>query len=179
MYESMSAAEVVDAINEYLERQADVVLRHGGTIDKYLGDGAMFVFDHRRSVSESDHATRAVEAALEMQRDFDTLKVGWLELGIQLPAVYNRVAAACGPVLSPIMGHPQFQQVTVFGDTVGRAAHLCEVAPRDRNVFIVDEDVFSQAGQRVRMLPLSGLREPRPGKAVYEVAPVPGPGASK
>jgi class 3 adenylate cyclase len=174
MYEAMSAAEVVDSINEYLERQADVVLRHGGTIDKYLGDGAMFVFNRRRSAGESDHATRAVEAALEMQRDFETLKMGWSELGIQLPAVYNRVTAACGPVLSPIMGHPQFQQVTVFGDTVGRAAHLCEVAPRDRNVLLVDEDVFSQTGQRVRMNQLSELREQRPGKAVYEVALVPG-----
>ena len=170
MYETMSSAEVVDAINEYLERQADVVLRYGGTIDKYLGDGAMFVFNPRRSGSDYDHATRAVEAALDMQRDFETLKRGWSEVGIPLPAVYNRVAAACGPVLSPIMGHPQFQQVTVFGDTVGRAAHLCEAAPRDRNVFVVDEDVFSRAGQRVRMNRLGEVTEPRPGKAVYEVA---------
>jgi class 3 adenylate cyclase len=72
------------------------------------------------------------------------------------------------------MGHPQFQQVTVFGDTVGRAAHLCEVAPRDRNVLLVDEDVFSQTRQRVRMNQLSELKEQRPGKAVYEVALVPG-----
>jgi class 3 adenylate cyclase len=169
MYDALSSAEVVDAINEYLERQADVVLRYGGTIDKYLGDGAMFVFNPRRSAGDSDHATRAVEAALEMGRDFETLKRGWSEAGIQLPGIYSRVAAACGPVLSPIMGHPQFQQVTVFGDTVGRAANLCEVAPRDRNVLIVDEEVFARAQQRASMHQMVGLTEPRLGKAVYEV----------
>jgi class 3 adenylate cyclase len=175
MYEAMSPPEVVDAINEYLERQADVVLRYGGTIDKYLGDGAMFVFNPRRSASDSDHATRTVEAAVDMQRDFEAMKRGWSEAGIQLPAIYNRLAAACGPVLSPIMGHPQFQQVTVFGDTVGRAAHLCDAAPRDRNVLIVDEEVYSRAGQRVRMNRLAGVSEFRPGKAVYEVASVSDP----
>jgi class 3 adenylate cyclase len=169
MYEIMSSAEVVDAINEYLERQADVVLRYGGAIDKYLGDGAMFVFNPRRSTSDPDHAARAVEAAVDMQRDFETLKRAWSEVGIPLGAVYNRIAVACGPVLTPIMGHPQFQQVTVFGDTVGRAAQLCEAAPRDRNVLIVDEDVFSRAGQRVKMSQLVGVSDPRPGKAIYEV----------
>jgi class 3 adenylate cyclase len=174
MYQAMSPAEVVDAINEYLERQADVVLRYGGTIDKYLGDGAMFVFNPRRSASDSDHTTRTVEAAMDMQRDFEAMKRGWSEAGISLPAIYNRLAAACGPVLSPIMGHPQFQQVTVFGDTVGRAAHLCDVAPRDRNVLIVDEEVYSQAGQRVKMNRLAEVSESSPGKAVYEVASVSG-----
>lgn len=175
LYETMSPAEVVDAINEYLERQADVVLRYGGTIDKYLGDGAMFVFNPRRSASDSDHATRTVEAAVAMQRDFEAMKRGWSEAGFPLPAIYNRLAAACGPVLSPIMGHPQFQQITVFGDTVGRAAHLCDAAPRDRNVLIVDEEVYFRAGQRAKMDRLAGVSESRPGKAVYEVAFVSGP----
>jgi hypothetical protein len=53
---------------------------------------------------DSDHATRTVEAAMDMQRDFEEMKRGWSEAGILLPAIYNRLAAACGPVPSPIIG---------------------------------------------------------------------------
>lgn len=101
MYETMSPPEVVDAINEYLERQADVVLRYGGTIDKYLGDGAMFVFSARRSASDSDHAIRTVEAAVEMQRDFEVMKRGWSDAGILLPAHLQPTCGRLWPCAEP------------------------------------------------------------------------------
>jgi adenylate cyclase len=169
MYNTLSSAEIVDVINEYLERQADIILRYGGAIDKYLGDGAMFVFNPRRSGGELDHVARAVDAAVDMQRDFEILKRSWAELGMPLGALFNRIGMAAGPLLSPIMGHPQFQQVTVFGDTVARANHLCETAPRNRNIIIVDEDVRSHTGQRISMSPMTALGDLRPGKPVYEV----------
>ena len=169
MFDTMDSIEVVDTINEYLERQADIVLRYGGTIDKYLGDGAMFVFNARRASGDSTHTAKAVEAAVAMQRDFVTLKRSWSELGMPLPALYNRVTVACGQVLLPIMGHPQFQQVTVFGDTVGRAAHLCEAAPRDHNVLLVDAVVRSEAGARFSMREITSLADPRAGGTAYEV----------
>jgi class 3 adenylate cyclase len=173
MYNTLSSAEIVDVINEYLERQADIILRYGGVIDKYLGDGAMFVFNPRRSGGESDHVARAVDAAVDMQRDFEILKRSWAELGMPLGALFNRIGMAAGPLLSPIMGHPQFQQVTVFGDTVARANHLCETAPRNRNIIIADEDIRSHTGHRIKMSPLTGLVDLRPGKPVYEVATTP------
>lgn len=169
MLEAMGSAEAIDAINEYLECQAEIALGYGGAIDKYLGDGAMFVFNASRSSVDPDYAVKGVQAGVNMQQDFQRLKRSWLELGMPVSTVHNRVAVACGPVLLPVMGHPQFKQLTVFGNTVGRAAHLCEVAPRDRDILLVDEHVMSQTRQSFGMHQLAGLADPRLAGRAYEV----------
>jgi class 3 adenylate cyclase len=154
MFHIMDPGSVIDAINEYLERQAEIAFQHGGTVDKYLGDGAMFAFNARRSSPDRDHAATAVEAALMMQEDFKNLRRGWLETGMQVDPVRNRIGIALGSVLMPVMGHPQFQQVTVFGDTVGRAARLCEVAPRDRDIVVIDSALERRVRERFLVQPL-------------------------
>jgi class 3 adenylate cyclase len=172
LLEVMNPSNVIDLLNEYLERQATIAFRHGATLDKYLGDGAMFAFDARRIPRDGDHATTAVKAAVQMQMDFRTLKRGWLELGMRVEHLHNRVGIACGTVLMPVMGHPQFQQVTVFGETVGRAAHLCDVAPRDRSVILIDQELAVRVGDYTRLdrLPNDAAKEGEAGLPAFEVS---------
>jgi class 3 adenylate cyclase len=148
LLQTMDSPSVIDAINEYLERQADIAFKHGGTVDKYLGDGAMFAFNTRRGLPDRGYEDKVVEAAIGMQRDFKVLKESWLTFGMAVGNVYNRIGIASGSVLLPVMGHPQFQQITVFGDTVGRASHLCEVAPRDRDVILIDDALGKRIEKR-------------------------------
>lgn len=151
LFQTMDSPSVIDAINEYLERQADIAFKHGATVDKYLGDGAMFAFNTRRALPDGGYEDKVVEAAIGMQRDFKVLKESWLTFGMAVDNIYNRIGIASGSVLLPVMGHPQFQQVTVFGDTVGRASHLCEIAPRDRDVILVDDALGKRIGKRFEL----------------------------
>jgi class 3 adenylate cyclase/Skp family chaperone for outer membrane proteins len=172
LMDSLNPSSVIDMINEYLERQASIAFKYGATLDKYLGDGAMFVFDARRVARDGDHATTAVKAAIHMQNDFRVLRRGWLELGMRVENVHNRLGIACGTVLMPVMGHPQFQQVTVFGDTVGRAAHLCEVAPRDRSVILIDQELARRVRDDAKLDQLldDTTKEGDGGQSTFEVS---------
>ena len=63
--EAMPAPDVVALLNAFFERTVDVIFAHGGTLDKYLGDGLMAYFG--APVPQPDHATRAVRCAVAMR----------------------------------------------------------------------------------------------------------------
>ncbi|HZD05626.1 MAG TPA: adenylate/guanylate cyclase domain-containing protein, partial [Longimicrobiales bacterium] len=78
--ERLPAEEVIGLLNEYLERMTDVVFRHGGTLDKFIGDAVMAFWG--APVPEPEHARRAVEAGLEMLQEVDALNRRWKERGV-------------------------------------------------------------------------------------------------
>jgi adenylate cyclase len=71
--ESLPEEGVVALLNQYHERMVDAVFAHGGTLDKYLGDGLMAYFG--APVPQTDHAERAVRCALAMQAELARLNV--------------------------------------------------------------------------------------------------------
>ena len=62
--ETMPAADIVAMLNDYFERMVEIVFRHEGTLDKFVGDEIMALFG--APVSHPDDATRAVQTALAM-----------------------------------------------------------------------------------------------------------------
>jgi class 3 adenylate cyclase len=148
LLERMNVPSAIDCINEYLEQQCDIAMRYGATVDKYIGDGAMLRFNVPRLIAHDDHAVRAVEAALEMRDAFEQLKESWVNEGLPVGDIYNRVGLSCGTVHEAKIGHPQFQQITVIGAAVNDAANLCETATREGNVVIVAERLRQRLGDR-------------------------------
>jgi class 3 adenylate cyclase len=149
----MNVPSAIDCINEYLQRQCDVAMREGATIDKYIGDGVMLRFNVPRALEE--HPLRAVEAAVKMQADYARLKEDWVNAGFAVEGVHSRIGISCGSVYPATIGHPQFQQITVIGKTVNRAAALCESAPRDGDVIVIDRSVLEHVSDRVSAAKLS------------------------
>ncbi len=111
-------------------------------MDKYVGDGVLLRFNVPRRVK--DHPYQAVIAALEMKAAFERLKDDWITMGEPLTSLYTRIGIAYGEVHEAIVGHPQYQYVTVFGQPVNIAVNLCEAAVRDKNVIIVDERIYRE-----------------------------------
>jgi adenylate cyclase len=117
--ERLTAPEVTAVLNEAFERLTDVVFRHGGTLDKYIGDEIMAFFGAPRP--QEDHADRAVRAALEMQRALRQLNAEKEaeEDGLQLRIGLNSGSATVGGV-----GHPRRLDYTAIGDVVNTAKRL-------------------------------------------------------
>jgi class 3 adenylate cyclase len=155
LFEQLDPRLVLRLINEYLQRQSQVVLSHGGTIDKYLGDGAMFRFNVPTSAGPEGQAVHAVEAARRMQEDFGVLKQAWDdELG-DVKQVFSRISLAMGQAFTQVVGHRSKPQLTVMGPTVNRASLLHEYAPRDRNVIVIDDNVRQSIPADVRTRPIT------------------------
>ena len=113
--ETVTPEEVIEVLNRYFELQADIVERHGGDIDKFVGDELMAMF-----VGE-DKEDRAVRCGVEIR---DTLaehfggKDGGRELAVG-------VGIASGHVVLGAMGARSRMDYTVLGSTVNLAARLC------------------------------------------------------
>jgi class 3 adenylate cyclase len=118
--ERLDPATVMGALNTYLTRMAEIVLRHGGTLDKYIGDGIMAFFG--APIAMPDHPGRAVRAALEMLAAVDDLQEGWQrQTGVPLKI---GVGINTGEVIVGNVGSEQKKQYTIIGDPVNLASRL-------------------------------------------------------
>ncbi|HYX68888.1 MAG TPA: adenylate/guanylate cyclase domain-containing protein, partial [Terriglobales bacterium] len=118
--ERLAPELVVQILNEFFSRVTDVIFDHGGTLDKYLGDGVMAVFG--APISKGNDAANAARAAIAMQSlvqelNRDSLARKWPELRVG-------VGINTGPVVAGNIGSPRRLDYTVVGDTVNVAARL-------------------------------------------------------
>lgn len=114
--ETMSPQELATTINAYFQAAGEVIARHGGVILLFEGDAMLITFN---AVSPSEnHATRALDCALDLQRLCDTRTFGD---GVRLP---TRCGVNTGPVTVGALGTAESLTFTVLGDNVNIAARL-------------------------------------------------------
>jgi adenylate cyclase len=118
--ESMTPPEVVSLLNEYHSAMADVVQKHGGMVDKFIGDGLMAIF--HAPTFHPDHAMHASLASLEC---FDVLS----QLVPRLEERYGqtieaRIGLDTGDIVVGNIGSSTRLEYTAIGDTVNSAARL-------------------------------------------------------
>jgi adenylate cyclase len=118
--ERLAPAELVGLLNEYLTAMSDVVVMHGGIVDKYVGDLLMAEFGV--PVPLDDHAVRACRAALGMRDELRRLRGVWAARG--LPALFARTGINSGPVLVGNLGSHRMMDYTCMGDHVNLASRL-------------------------------------------------------
>ncbi|MBL9215126.1 MAG: HAMP domain-containing protein [Opitutaceae bacterium] len=154
--EALAPAEMLALLNRYLDRMSTIIERHGGVIDKYIGDAIMALFG--APVAAPDSARRALAAAREMA---DSLA----ELNQEL-AAEGRPALACGIgintalVVAGNMGSKTRLNYTVIGDGVNLASRL-EGLTKDeayRTTVIVSEATALAAGEGDKLRRLGEVR---------------------
>ena len=119
-----------DAMARSFDAARRVLERHGGTVEKYIGDAVMAVFG--LPVRHEDDALRAVRSALEMQRSLESVAD---ELAAERAVrLHVAIGVNTGEVVA---GDARLGQRLVTGDAVNVAARLEQTAP-DREVFIGD-----------------------------------------
>lgn len=126
-----SPESVVLLLNRYLAVMSEVIRRHGGEIDKFIGEKILAVFD-AESHGALDEATRAAAATVTEMLD------AMHQFGQELPCPLG-IGIVAGPVLAGIMGAPEVRlEYTVIGDTVNSAARLCDLAEKAGGGTIID-----------------------------------------
>ncbi len=120
MSEGMSPEQLVRVLNEYLSAMTDVIERHGGFVDKYIGDAIVAVFGAPHN--DPGHADSAIAAAVECQQRLDELNRD-LEAAHGI-ALRQRIGINTGRILVGNIGSARRFNYTVMGDAVNLAARL-------------------------------------------------------
>jgi adenylate cyclase len=143
MSESARPQEIVDMLNEYFEVMVDILFRHEGTLDKFVGDEIIALFGAPIAIREAQ--LKAVACALDMQRalrDFNRTRSAMSKQPINVGMGINT-----GMVVTGAIGSSKAMQYTVIGDAMNTAARLCSVAKAGE--VIVSESTMRAVDRRV------------------------------
>lgn len=161
MSERQPAQDIVAMLNEYFEIMVEIIFRHGGTLDKFVGDEIMAVWN--APVPIDDHCGRAVRAALDMQRAM--IEYNQTRAMEGLEPINTGIGINTGEVVAGFMGSSKAMDHTVIGDVVNTASRLCSKASAGE--VIVGPSVVRCLNERIAadaMPPaaLKGKAEPVP-----------------
>src|SRR6266849_3505299 len=123
--QTMEAEELVGFLNDYFSRMIEVVLEHGGNIDKFQGDGMLVVFGAPNPME--DHAHQALKAARGMVREIDRLNRELILEG--RPPISVGIGLDTGEVVDGHVGSERRLEFTLIGVPVNNSSYLSKVRP--------------------------------------------------
>ena len=148
--ENKAPEQVVSRLNEYLTVMTEIIFRHGGTLDKYLGDGLMAFFG--APVYYPDHVERAIKTAAEIQVAIDRLSEEWAAKGE--PPLNIGVGINSGSVLVGNVGSPERMDYTVIGEDVNLASRVEGLTKTFGTLIVISERTVNLLGETgVQRLP--------------------------
>jgi adenylate cyclase len=118
--ENASPDRVVQLLNNYFTAMSDVIFAHGGTLDKYIGDGLMALFG--APTASPDDPCNAVSAAVQMQRRMEDINTQLRAEGLAEIAI--GIGLHTGVATVGYIGSERRSEYTAIGDTVNLAARL-------------------------------------------------------
>lgn len=111
---------IVNLLNRYFSAMTDIIFAHGGTLDKYLGDGLMSLFG--APTTTPDDANNAINAAVAMQRRILGINQELRDEG--LPEIGVGMGLHTGEAVVGYIGSERRSEYTAIGDTVNTASRL-------------------------------------------------------
>ncbi len=168
--ESLEPEQVVDILNGYLELTTASIFRHGGTLDKFIGDATMAVFN--APFDTEDYIYRAILTAWDIVQGGNRIEKEYFERYGK--RVGFGVGVNFGPAVVGNIGCDFRMDYTAIGDTVNTAARLEANAPK--GTVYISREVYEQLKDRITAeaigeIPLKGKSK---GVFVYSVTEVKG-----
>jgi adenylate cyclase len=133
--EASEPEEVVEMLNEYLTEMVDILLEHGGTLDKFIGDAVMGFWN--APTEDPDHARRAVACAVDMIDATARIRERWEKEG--KAAIRIGIGINSGEAVVGNIGSSKVFGYTVIGDAVNLASRL-EGKNKDYGTEIIISD---------------------------------------
>jgi adenylate cyclase len=133
--EKGNAEALVTQLNEYFSRMVEIVFRHQGTVDKFVGDMVMALYG--APVDDPNHAEHAVATAVDMVRELRELNSNWAERG--MPRLDIGIGINSGDMIAGNIGSSSIMSYTVIGDNVNLGSRL-EALNKDYGSRIIISD---------------------------------------
>ena len=157
---SRSPREVVSRLNRFFGSMTGAIRGQGGTINKFLGDGFLAVFG--APVHYSDHARRAVEAALKMERELAALNHELTGLGE--PPIEIGIGIDSGEVIAGNVGSTERLEYTVIGDPVNRSSRIEQLNKSLGTRLLISERTYQESkvegGRPLAPVAVKGIEKP-------------------
>ena len=132
MSETLEPEEVTYIMNKALTAQQSAVQKHGGMVDKYIGDAMMAIFN--APLDQDFHENKAIDCALDIQKNMEDLNIEMAEKN--LPPVAIGIGINTGYAVIGNMGSEQRFDYTAIGDAVNTGARL-ESGTKDAGVDLL------------------------------------------
>ena len=163
--ERVKPEELVATINIFLGRMTDVIFKHGGTLDKFVGDQVIGLFG--TPLPMDNHARAATAAAMEMQVVHKALQGELQAEGRELPDM--GIGVSTGEAIAGEFGASNYTEFTAMGRIVNLGSRICSAA--DGAQVLISQATYEMARDFVTANPLEplalkGISQPVP---VYDV----------
>ena len=146
--EVLPAHRLLDTLNAYLSRMLREVAAEGGIVNKFGGDSVLAIFGSPLNPA-SDHAARAVRAAVRMRDSLD--EVNREQRAKALPDIRAGFGVATGEVVAGNVGSERKVEYTVIGDAVNLASRLQELSRDLGEPILVAGETAARAKGHVRL----------------------------
>lgn len=137
--EKYTALEMIEVLNHYFGCMSEIIIRHGGTIDKFMGDAIMALFG---APAEHDNDVEtALACAIEMQLAMNQINETNQALGFE--PLYMGIGINTGEVVAGYLGSSLHSEYTVIGDQVNLASRV--EAHTLRGQILLSENTYQLA----------------------------------
>ena len=133
-------------INSYLSEMSTIAIKHGGTIDKFIGDAVMATFG--TPVSQGNDAQNAFNCARDMQISMRQWAKERSEL--KLPIIKHRIGIHFGNCIVGNVGNDELTEFTVIGDVVNVASRVCEANKDLDSEFLITESLKLRLNEDIK-----------------------------
>jgi len=143
--ERYSALAMVEVLNRYLEKMSEIILSHGGSIDKFMGDSIMALFGAPEALDNDIEA--ALRCAIEMQQAMQSINA--VNQGLGMEPLFMGIGINTGEVVAGHLGSEYHSEYTVIGDEVNLASRV--EAHSLRGQILLSEKIYQQARDSIEI----------------------------
>ncbi len=159
--ESLLPDDLAAILNTYFEHMSELAKKHGGTIDKFIGDALLIFFGDPTSNGARNDALACVEMAIAMRREMKLLRQKWKALGFE--GLHVRMGITTGYCHVGNFGSANRMSYTIIGRDANLAARLQSVADPDE--ILISNDTYLLIRDRINCrergtLQLKGIAKP-------------------
>jgi adenylate cyclase len=145
--------DIVATLNVYFTRMVEIVFKHRGTLDKFVGDMVMALYG--APLDDESHADHAVETAVEMVAELRKLNVKWGEEG--KPPLDIGIGINTGDMIAGNIGSQAIMSYTVIGDAVNLGSRLESLNKEYKTRIIISEATLAQLKGTYPIRPLGDV----------------------
>ncbi|MBL4682728.1 MAG: adenylate cyclase [Pseudomonadales bacterium] len=162
LMDNLEEETVTHILNEYLNTMSEIAIKHGGTIDKFMGDGIMIFFGDPYTQGAKEDALACVRMSLEMGQNLKRLRRQWKAAGIYSD-LHMRIGINTGYCAVGNFGSENRMDYTAVGSTVNLASRLEARAGRD--AVLISNSTHQLVTDRIECheqvpVKVKGLRQP-------------------